>query len=184
MKVVVVGAGVGGLASAIRLAAAGHQVEVLERNPIVGGKLATLEEAGYSFELGPTLLTLPGIFDELFRLAGAALADEVELVRLDPQIRYRWPNGSTLDIPDDPAAMSAALEAFSPGAGAQWQRFSQHAGRLWEISERTFLAGPMGSSLAMLSRVPVMPTKPLASKTKTTSEVTAMATSQPAMTQP
>ncbi len=153
MKIVVVGAGVGGLATAIRLAAAGHQVEVLERNPIAGGKLATLEEGGYSFELGPTLLTLPGIFDELFEVAGAALADEVELVRLDPQIRYRWPNGSTLEVPDDPSAMSAALEAFSPGAGAQWQRFSQHAERLWTISERTFLAGPMGSPLAMLSRM-------------------------------
>ena len=94
MKVIVVGAAVGGLAAGIRLGAAGHQVEVLERNPFVGGKLATLEEGGYSFELGPTRLTLPHVFDELFRLAGTTLADEVELVRLDPQIRYHWPNGS------------------------------------------------------------------------------------------
>jgi phytoene desaturase len=153
VKAIVVGAGVGGLAAAIRLATAGHQVEVIERNPIVGGKLATLEEGGYSFELGPTLLTLPHIFDELFRLAGTTLADEVELARLDPQIRYRWPNGSTLDVPDDPAAFPAALDAFSPGSGADWTRFAEHAARLWEISERTFLAGPMGSPLAMLPRM-------------------------------
>lgn len=153
MKVIVVGAGVGGLAAAIRLAAVGHHVEVLERNPMVGGKLATLQEGGYSFELGPTLLTLPHLFDELFQLAGTTLADQVELVRLDPQIRYRWSNGSTLDVPDDPAAFPAALDVFSPGSGAQWSRFAQHAAKVWETSERTFLAGPMGSRSAMLSRV-------------------------------
>lgn len=153
MKVIVVGGGVGGLATAIRLAAAGHQVEVLERNPFVGGKLATLEEGGYSFELGPTMLTLPHVFDELFGMAGTTLADEVELVRLDPQVRYRWPNGSTLDMPDDPATVPAALEAFSPGSGVQWERFAEHAARLWEAGERTFLAGPAGSPLALLSRL-------------------------------
>ena len=153
MKVIVIGAGVGGLAAAIRLAAAGHLVEVLERNPNVGGKLATLKEGGYSFELGPTLLTLPHIFDELFKLAGTTLADEVELVRLDPQIRYRWPNGSTLEVPDDPAALPSALDVFSPGSGVQWTRFAEHAAKLWELSERTFLAGPMGSPLALLSRM-------------------------------
>ncbi len=153
MKVIVVGAGIGGLVSAIRLAAAGQQVEVLERNPMVGGKLATLEEGGYSFSLGPTLLTLPHVFDEVFGLAGTTLADQVELVRLDPQFRYRWPNGSTFDMPDDRDAVPAALEGFSPGAGDEWQGFAAHAAKLWDLSERTFLAGPMNSPLALLSRV-------------------------------
>lgn len=153
MRAVVVGAGVGGLATAIRLATAGHDVVVLERNPMVGGKLATLEEGGYTFDLGPSLLTLPQVYDDLFRLAGTSLADEVELVRLDPQFRYRWPNGSTLDIPDGDAALRAALDAFSPGAAAAWDRFAAHAARIWEISERTFLAGPMGSPLSLLGRM-------------------------------
>ena len=153
MRALVVGAGVGGLAAAIRLATAGHDVVVLERSPMVGGKVATLEEGGYTFDLGPTLLTLPAVFDELFQLAGTTLADEVELVRLDPQVRYRWPNGSTLDIPDDPAASVRAVEQFSPGAGEQWERFAAHTARIWETAERTFLAGPMGSPLSMLSRV-------------------------------
>jgi phytoene desaturase len=151
--VVVIGAGVGGLAASIRLAAAGHDVVVLERNPVVGGKLATLEEGGYTFDIGPSLLTLPHVFDELFRLAGTSLADELDLVRLDPQFRYRWPDGSTLDIPDDAAAVPAAIEAFSPGSGAQWERFAAHAAQIWEISERTFLAGPMSSPLSLLKRM-------------------------------
>ncbi len=153
MKIVVVGAGVGGLTASIRLAAAGHQVVVFERNPMVGGKLATLEEAGFSFDIGPSLLTLPQLFDDVFAAAGTSLADEVDLVRLDPQFRYRWPNGSTLEVPDDPTAFPAALDAFSPGSGDEWRRFADHAAKIWEISDRTFLSGPMGSPLSLLGRM-------------------------------
>jgi phytoene desaturase len=153
VRVIIVGAGVGGLTASIRLAAAGHDVVVLERNPVVGGKLATLEEAGYTFDIGPSLLTMPQLFDEVVRLGGTTLADEVDLVRLDPQFRYRWPNGSTLQIPDDRASVAAAIEAFSPGSGASWERFAAHAAEIWEISERTFLAGPMGSPFSLLSRM-------------------------------
>lgn len=152
MKAIVVGAGVGGLTAAIRLAGADHHVVVLERNPVVGGKVADLDEAGYRFDLGPTLLTLPDVFDEVFRLAGRSLADEVDLVRLDPQIRYRWPNGSSLDVADDPNVTAVAIERLAPGAGAAWLKFAAHAERLWNISERTFLAGPMGSPLSMIVR--------------------------------
>ena len=153
MNAVVVGSGIGGIATAIRLAAAGHDVVLFERNPVVGGKVATLDEAGYRFDLGPTLLTLPQVFDDLFRLAGTSLDDEVDLVRLDPQVRYHWRDGSTLDMPSDPAAAPAAVDRFSPGAGEAWTEFAAHAERLWDVSERTFLAGPMGSPLSMLSRM-------------------------------
>ncbi len=153
MRAVVIGAGVGGLATSIRLAAAGHDVVVFERNPITGGKLASLEEGGWSFDIGPSLLTLPHLFDDLFGLAGTRLADQVEVVRLDPQFRYRWTDGSVLQIPDDPAATPAAVEAFSPGAGDAWRRFIEHAGEIWDVSERTFLAGPMGSAWSLVSRM-------------------------------
>ena len=152
MKAIVVGAGVGGLCVSIRLAAAGHDVMVLERNPMVGGKVATLTEAGYTFDLGPTLLTMPHWFDEVMRLAGTTLTDEVELVRLDPQFRYRWPDGSSVDIPDDAAVVPAALDAFSPGSGAQWTDFAARAANIWEVSERTFLAGPVSSPWSLVSR--------------------------------
>ncbi len=151
--VVVIGGGVGGLAAAVRLRAAGHEVVVLERNPTLGGKLDVHVEGGYSFETGPSLLTLPHVFDELFRLAGSSLADEVDLIRLDPQMRYHWSDGSTLDVRDDPAATEAAMEVFHPGAGDAWRRFDAHGRRIWDVSERTFFAGPMSSPLALARRL-------------------------------
>lgn len=125
----------------------------MERNPLAGGKVADLSEAGYHFDLGPTLLTLPHLFDEVLGLAGTSLADEVDLVRLDPQVRHWWPNGSTVDFHDDAASTADAIEAFSPGSGDAWRKFSDHAEKLWDASERTFMAGPMGSSTSVLSRM-------------------------------
>ena len=153
MKVVVVGSGIGGLAASIRLGCAGHRTVVLERNPIAGGKVADLDEAGYRFDLGPTFLTLPASFDELFRLAGTTLADQVELIRLDPQFRHRWPDGSTLDVRDDPAATVAEVERTSPGSGEAWNRFLRHAAEVREASERTLLARPTGSPSSLMARM-------------------------------
>ena len=151
--VVVVGAGVGGLATAVRLAAAGHRVVVLERNEVTGGKLAVRRHDGCTFDIGPSLLTLPHVFDELFRVAGTTLATEVDLVRLDPQFRYHWADGASLVVPDDPTATADAFEVFAPGAGAAWRRFDEHGRRIWDVSERSFFAGPMSSPGQLLRRM-------------------------------
>lgn len=150
---VVVGAGVGGLAVAIRLAAAGHRVVVLERRDEVGGKVASTAWNGYRFDLGPSLLTLPLVFDELFRVAGTSLADELALVRLDPQFRYRWPDGAELTVPDDRGAAVDAFGMFSPGAGEAWRRWDERGRRIWDVSERTFLAGPMAGPWPLIRRM-------------------------------
>ena len=151
--VVVVGGGVGGLAAALRLRAAGHAVSVLERRPALGGKLDVRVRDGFTFDTGPSLLTLPGVLDELFRVAGTRLSAEVDLTRLDPQIRYRWPDGSGFDARDDPEATSRAVDALSPGGGAAHRRFTAHGERIWAVSERTFLAGPMSGPLDLLRRM-------------------------------
>ena len=84
-------AGSGGLAAALRLRAAGHGVTLCEAGARVGGKLAALTVDGFTWDTGPSLLTLPSVFDDLLRTAGTTLADEVDLVRLDPACRYRGP---------------------------------------------------------------------------------------------
>lgn len=139
--VVVVGGGVGGLAAAIRLHADGHHVTVVERSRTVGGKLAVHERDGFVFDIGPSLLTLPHVFDELFRLAGTTLADELDLVRLDPQFQYRWPDGRSLTVGDDGCDV------------AGYDAFVERGRRIWEVSERTFFAGPMTGPLSLMRRL-------------------------------
>ena len=114
--VVVVGGGVGGLAATLRLRAAGHAVDRARAPRHAGGQARRAVRDGFTFDVGPSLLTLPDVLDDVFRLAGTRLAAEVDLVRLDPQIRYHWPDGTGFDVCDDPGATSRAFEAFSPGA--------------------------------------------------------------------
>lgn len=152
-SVVVVGGGVGGLCAAIRLRAAGHDVTLLERNERVGGKLATFHRDGFTFDVGPSLITLPHLLDDVFRVAGTTLADQLDLVRLDPQFRYFWGDGSALTVHDDDVATAAEFEAFRPGAGAAWRGFVGRGGDIWEVAQRTFFAGPMSGPLSLLQRM-------------------------------
>lgn len=145
-RVIVIGAGVGGLAAAIRLASAGHEVEVVEQATRVGGKLSTHHAGGFTWETGPSLLTLPRVFDELFRLVGTSLAQACKPHRLDPAFRYHFADGSTFatrDAIDGPEGSIAEVEAFSPGGGAAFARWHRRAARTWAVAERTFFAGPI-----------------------------------------
>ena len=84
-RVVVIGAGLGGMTAAIQLARAGYSVDLLEKNGNVGGKLNIYREAGFSFDLGPSIFTLPQIFRPVFEGDGARLEDYIQLERVDPQ---------------------------------------------------------------------------------------------------
>lgn len=152
-EIVVVGAGVGGLAAAIRLGARGHDVVVLERNDEIGGKLAERTAAGFTWETGPSLLTLPSVFEDVARVAGRELADLVELTRLDPICRYRYADGTGFDHRAGIDDAAAEAEALTPGGGEQWRAFMGHAASVWEVAERTFFAGPMASPLRLLRRM-------------------------------
>jgi phytoene desaturase len=151
--VAVVGGGIGGLAAAIRLAAAGHEVTLLERAATLGGKLSARTRDGFGFETGPSLLTLPSVFDDLLALAGRSLASACAPVRLDPAISYRFADGSGFATRAKAQATVAAVEAFSPGSGRAWQRFADRGARVWEVSSRTFFAGPMESPLGLARRL-------------------------------
>ena len=151
--VVVVGGGVGGMAAAIRLRAAGHRVTVVERAGVLGGKLATVERDGFWWDVGPSLLTLPHVFDDLFRQAGTTLEAELDLVRLDPAFRYRWADGSELVVPGTPEATPDAFDQFRSGAGDEWRRFDERGRRIWDVSERTFFAGPMTGPVSLARRL-------------------------------
>ncbi len=138
------------MATAIRLAHAGHHVVLLERNDVLGGKLTQHRAAGYTWDAGPSLLTLPEVFDELLGMVGSTLP---EPVRLDPSFLYHFADGSSFCTRDDPAATEAEMERLSPGSGLQWRRFMAGAARVWSVSERTFFAGPLENPWQLARRL-------------------------------
>ncbi len=106
-----------------------HAVTTLSssrRMPWLGGKAAVLEADGFRFDMGPTILTLPSVLARIFAEAGRRLDDYLELVRIDPQWRSFFADGTTLDLRADIDEMSAALDAFAPGTGAGYRRFMEH----------------------------------------------------------
>ncbi|WP_097194038.1 phytoene desaturase family protein [Blastococcus aggregatus] len=156
-RVAVVGAGPGGLAAAARLAAQGHAVTVLEQSQQVGGKLGLLTVEGHAFDTGPSLVTLPQVYRDLFAATGGPLEESLDLVRLDPAVAYRFADGTRLTFPGSPAAVPAALDAaLGAGAGAQWAALMSRAEHMWRISEGPFLRTPLAgaATLARLARRP------------------------------
>ena len=114
-RVVVIGAGLGGMSTAIMLAGNGFQVTVLEKNPQIGGKLNQLKTQGFSFDLGPSIFTLPQAFRPIFEGDGRRLEDYITLQRVDPQWRNFFDDGCVLDLWEDPERMRTEL-AFDPRA--------------------------------------------------------------------
>ena len=132
----VIGAGVGGLAAAARLAAAGHEVTVIEAQAAAGGRMRALPSAAGPVDAGPTVMTMRPVFEELFAACGASLAERVPMVREAVLARHFWTDGSTLDLPADTGAARDAVAAFAgPREAAAFDAFRAAARRLFEAFE-------------------------------------------------
>jgi phytoene desaturase len=147
LPVVIAGGGLGGLAAACTLAARGYPVTLLDKNAWLGGKAAVHNEAGFRFDMGPTILTLPSVLRRIFAEAGRKMEDYLDLVRLDPQWRCFFSDGSTLDLEADVDSMSASLNRIArvPGEGRGYSDFIRYAERLAGISDRYFFWRSVGS---------------------------------------
>ena len=142
----IIGGGLAGLSAACVLAARARKVTIFERNDWLGGKAAQLRGDGFRFDMGPTIVTIPSVLRRIFSEAGARLEDYLELVRLDPQWRCFFDDGSVLDLAQNPNAMAQALDAFAPGtnSGARYREFIDYSARLDGISQRHFFYKPIG----------------------------------------
>lgn len=139
-QVVVVGAGIGGLAIALRLAAAGLDVTVLERARHVGGKMRTIQVADRELDGGPTVLTMREVFDELFAVVGANFEERVPLKRASVVARHAWPDSTCLDLHAEFEASADAIGRFAGASDARgFREFCAYARRLYEIVEQPFL---------------------------------------------
>jgi phytoene desaturase len=150
-RIVVVGAGVGGLAAAARLAAQGHRVTVCESSSQIGGKLGTLSAQGFSFDTGPSLVTMPQVFRELFAATGDPLDSVLDLRPVEPIARYRFADGNGFDSSADLTTFCDTLDsAFGEGAGEDWQRFMRRAERIWDATHGPFLESPLHGVRSLL----------------------------------
>jgi len=139
-KVVVVGAGLAGLSTACRLLCWGHDVTLLEQGPQVGGAAGWLEQDGFAFDTGPTVLTMPELIDDTLRCVGSTLADRLTLRRLEPAYRGRFADGSTVDVHADPVLMRAEIErTCGADEATRYEQFARWVTRLYELEFGNFI---------------------------------------------
>ncbi|MFJ3230271.1 phytoene desaturase family protein [Streptomyces sp. NPDC086787] len=153
-RIVVIGAGMGAMAAAARLAVAGHQVVVYERTETYGGAVRRFERDGFGFDTGPGLLTLPAVYRDLFVKTGKEPLEAcVDLVQVDPSSRHVFPDGTEVSLPNASRAgvVSALDEALGAGAGQRWGDFLVRAREAWDRTRRPLLEEPLWPNWQVLA---------------------------------
>jgi phytoene desaturase len=139
-RVVVVGAGLAGLSAALQLAGAGRAVTVVERADGPGGRAGTWSASGYTFDTGPTVLTMPELVEQAFAAVGARMSDHLELMPVDPVYRALFPDGSSLDVRSGTEAMAAEVERVCGSAeAAGYRRFVGFVSELYALEMKAFI---------------------------------------------
>ena len=155
-RVLVIGGGLAGLASAVEATSRGFDVTLVERNAHLGGKMNVLQADGFSFDMGPTIITLPQVLTGILRRAGRDPDELIELIDLDPQWRCFYEDGTVLDLRKDADAMASALDAQFPGAGAGegYKRFIEYSRRMLRLSEKVFFFRDLGAMTDLMRSPP------------------------------
>ena len=160
MKAIVIGGGLGGIATALRLSAAGWQVTVAEAGPAFGGKMNRWSEAGYTFDTGPSLVTMPHVFADLYRALGERIEDHLTFVPVDPHAEYRFPDGTRIVCPASVDQWKCMIRAIEPRDAQGFDKLHALGRNLYELSARTFFrrspsARPSISELSALRYLPL-----------------------------
>ena len=149
-RVVVVGAGLGGLSAALRLVGTGRQVTILERSGVPGGRAGLLELDGYRFDTGPTVLTMPELIADALACVDERVDDWLDLRPVDPSYRAFFPDGSHLDVIADVERMSEAVRRLcGPRDADGYRRFASYATRLFELERKHFIDRNLDSPLSL-----------------------------------
>ena len=140
---IVIGAGLGGLAAAMRLGAKGYAVTVLDRLDKPGGRGSSVNQDGHRFDLGPTIITVPQVYEALWAACGRDFHKDVTLRPMDPYYEVRWPDGSTFTARQDDAAMTAEIARLSPRDVKGYKRFLEDSERRYVVGFEGMVAKPM-----------------------------------------
>ncbi len=132
MRILTIGSGFGGLAAAIRLQAQGHDVTIVEKRDKPGGRAYVLQQDGFTFDMGPTIITAPWLIDDLFALCGRSTADYVQLVPIDPYYNVRFEDGSVFRYNGQMEALEAQVRAFNPADVDGFRKFSASTEAIFE----------------------------------------------------
>ncbi|MEO1066585.1 MAG: phytoene desaturase [Pseudomonadota bacterium] len=146
---IVIGSGFGGLAAAIRLGAKGYRVTVVERLEQAGGRASVFRQDGFTFDAGPTIVTAPFVFQELWELCGKRFEDYVDLRKMDPFYKIHFDDGRTFTVSDDPEQMRAEIAKFNPDDLPGYERYLKD-------SEACYYVGFEGLGLIPFSKVSTM----------------------------
>ena len=152
--VVVVGAGLAGLSAALRLAGAGRNVTVIERESVPGGRNGLLNKDGYAFDTGPSLLTIPAVYRDFFQRTGKHMGQVMEIEAVDPSFDYRFHDGKSVKFTNlsRKKTLESITESFGADAAAQWDAVLNRAERMWDVSREPFVESELRSPLSLLKR--------------------------------
>ncbi|MCU0831649.1 MAG: phytoene desaturase family protein [Rhizobiaceae bacterium] len=157
-RVIIIGAGMGGIAAAVRLSALGFAVDVYEKEPAPGGKMREVpvgpDGSGRRINAGPTVFTMRWVFDELLDAGGVRLDDVLEFQQADVLARHAWTNGPTLDLHADIAASSDAIAEFAgPGNADGYRRFCADSAAIFRTLKRTYIAAERPTPMQLMNRI-------------------------------
>ena len=157
-EIAVIGAGIGGLCTAARLAKAGHRVTIFEASDRTGGKCRTEWIGRYAFDTGPSLLTLPAVYRDFFQRTGEVMGRVVELEEVNPSFDYRFHDGKSVQFAN--LSRKKTLEAISRSLGdpsaTEWERVMLRAEAMWDVSREPFVESELKSPISLLKRPQVL----------------------------
>ena len=152
--IAVIGAGMGGMATAARLAKAGHEVTVYEASDRHGGKCRTEWIGNYAFDTGPSLLTLPAVYRDFFQRTGEVMGRVLDLIPVNPSFDYRFCDGKSVKFANlsRKETLTAITKSLGADAGQEWNRIMQTAEAMWDVSREPFIESELRSFASLLKR--------------------------------
>ena len=152
--IAVIGAGIGGLCTAARLAKAGHRVTIFEAASHTGGKCRTEWVGRYAFDTGPSLLTLPAVYRDFFQRTGDVMGRVLDLQEVNPSFDYRFHDGASVQFSNlsRKQTLAAIEQSLGKSAAAEWSRVMVQAEAMWDVSREPFVESELRSAFSLLKR--------------------------------